>query len=453
MRVFFLSLVFVVSNFLAWNFFGLLFVFSVAIVFQFLSIYLKRPFWTFLSRVFLLLVLLNISVTFWLFNVSILEAINAFLFNSLIMSIPFILTFFGEKIIRIKGELLFIPLWAIFEVFHGSWILGWPWLTFGNVMANQVYLVQWFSFLGIYSGSLWLLLLGYLFSQILFAVGEPQRGKTLKPFILLLFIPVIFSLMLYFGKPLDQKERIKITTYIPKNSGENNLKKTQTLFQYTRESPVGNYILSPELFLSPINLSGNNRQIHFYFFDRILEENDSIIFFFGAELKKSNTHLFNAFLVYDQNNLFLKGKRKHVPIKEYTPPFLRFIWGESFYYGPSIDDQSKIKSQHDVFPVLCYESIFSNYISKNLGSASVIFLITSEEFMGNSYFGKRQYFNLVRLMALEANRNLIKCSNGGFSAVFNEKGQVTAIISNEFETVSAYRITKSSFLHKIKNYI
>ncbi|TVQ10240.1 MAG: hypothetical protein EA361_14330 [Bacteroidetes bacterium] len=75
-------------------------------------------------------------------------------------------------------------------------------------------------------------------------------------------------------------------------------------------------------------------------------------------------------------------------------------------------------------------------------------MITSEEFTGKSFMGKRQYLNLVRLRAIETNRNIIKCSNNGLSAVINEKGKVTYKISNEFETVNAYRINKPSFLQR-----
>lgn len=69
--------------------------------------------------------------------------------------------------------------------------------------------------------------------------------------------------------------------------------------------------------------------------------------------------------------------------------------------------------------------------------------------MNNSIFGLQQYLNIIRLKAIESNRNIVKCSSGGISVVINEKGDVAEKVTSEFQIVNAYRINKLSLYTKI----
>lgn len=66
--------------------------------------------------------------------------------------------------------------------------------------------------------------------------------------------------------------------------------------------------------------------------------------------------------------------------------------------------------------------------------------------------GKRQYLSIVRIRAVESRRNIIKCSNKGFSAVINEKGEIVQKIDKVFQNVEAKRINRPSFYCKLLNF-
>ncbi len=139
-------------------------------------------------------------------------------------------------------------------------------------------------------------------------------------------------------------------------------------------------------------------------------------------------------------------------MQEYTPSYFKRVFGNSFYQLNKDDDQDAIISDYSVLPLLCYESLFSLFIQENMQSSDLIFLLTSEDFMNNSYFGIRQYLNIIRLKAIESNRNIVKCSSGGISAVINEKGDVLEKVTSEFQNVNAFRISKPSFFTEISSF-
>lgn len=172
-------------------------------------------------------------------------------------------------------------------------------------------------------------------------------------------------------------------------------------------------------------------------------------FFAGAEIIDDDSRRFNAMMVINEKGNFYRIKRKYVPIREHVPKYLKFAFGESFYSRCENDDQRIISKLYGIFPVLCYESIFSTYIVKNVEDNNLIFLSTSEEFMNNSYFGKKQYLDIVRLRAIETNRNVINCSNKGYSCVINEKGAITTRITEEYQNVIAYKIENHSIYQKL----
>lgn len=345
---------------------------------------------------------------------------------------------------------VFVMLWLIYEMVNHYLFLSWPWLTFGNVMSNNHYFVQWVSFLGIYSVSGWLLILGFMLNEIIKERENIKKKNRIKRFILVLNFPLLLSVVQYFLIPSHQEAPIRISLYIPENPNLKNIEKTKDLYNYLKVNSAGEFILAPELFLRSVQLSSSlNRKHNLYFIDQILKENQGTTFVVGAEIKNHDDNLFNTIIVYNRKELYIRSKKKYIPVQEYTPLYFKRIFGNSFYQLNKDDDQDAIISDYSVLPLLCYESLFSLFIQENMQSSDLIFLLTSEDFMNNSFFGIRQYLNIIRLKAIESNRNIVKCSSGGISAVINEKGDVLEKVTSEFQNVNAFRISKPSFFTKI----
>ena len=82
-----------------------------------------------------------------------------------------------------------------------TWDLNWPWLTLGNVFANQPSWIQWYSYTGVLGGTIWVLVLNYMFFQTY--LNFPFKNKLkLKNHLLILslfFIPFLLSQLMYYN--------------------------------------------------------------------------------------------------------------------------------------------------------------------------------------------------------------------------------------------------------------
>ena len=90
--------------------------------------------------------LFNVITTYWVYHATFFGAIAAFLVNSTLMSIVFLLFHKIKKATSNRlGYLSFIVLWISMEYLHLNWDLSWPWLTLGNVFADWPLFVQWYE--------------------------------------------------------------------------------------------------------------------------------------------------------------------------------------------------------------------------------------------------------------------------------------------------------------------
>lgn len=119
----------------------------------------------------------NLITTWWIWNASPGGAIMAIFANSALMAIPFWMFHLTKRYIGKKeGYIGLIIYWLGFEWGHFRWELSWPWLSYGNVFANQTDLVQWYEYTGVLGGSLWVLII----NLILFFLVKKAIKKTVE---------------------------------------------------------------------------------------------------------------------------------------------------------------------------------------------------------------------------------------------------------------------------------
>jgi apolipoprotein N-acyltransferase len=84
------------------------------------------------------------------------------------------------------------------------------------------------------------------------------------------------------------------------------------------------------------------------------------------------------------------------------------------------------------------------FTAKSSFNTSLIILASSEVFMNNSHFGKKQYVNIVKLRAIESGRYVVKCSDQGISCVINQKGDIVKVLTEQIENVNVKLLTKNT---------
>jgi apolipoprotein N-acyltransferase len=123
-----------------------------------------------------------------------------------------------------------------------------------------------------------------------------------------------------------------------------------------------------------------------------------------------------------------------VPGAEFLPYRKVFFWLESFVnqlggsmagYG-SQKDRGVFKSKEGtaVAPVICYESIFGEYMTGYIrNGAQAIFIVTNDGWWDNTA-GHRQHLLFASLRAIESRRPIARSANTGISAFINQRGDI-----------------------------
>ena len=411
----------------------------------------------------------NVSTTFWVANATLVGALLAFTANSFFMSLVWWLIHWTRR--RFKSNLGYFALigfWITFEFLHYHWDIEWPWLQLGNGFANNIKMVQWYEYTGVFGGTLWVLIMNILLFKILRNfLNKSTLQKSFYPvtlFVLLLIIPLSLSLQLYhtYSSKEDPRNIVIVQPNIDPYSEEYGLEaetvKLNTFIKLaqSKANDSTDFIIGPEtVFESPgywkeSQLSSNRflRQL-----DRMLQQYRKAELVFGVSSIKIYPNIENATptariqgdIAYDRFNtaIFLDRKgetqiyhKSKLVVGVEKMPFSKYlgfikdivinIGGTTGSLGRQTEPSNfTAKDGIKVAPVICYESIFGEYITGYVKKgAGLIFIITNDGWWKNTP-GYRQHMSFARLRAIETRRSIARSANTGISCFINQRGDVS----------------------------
>ncbi len=402
------------------------------------------------------------------------------------------------------GYITLIVFWISYEYMHHNWELSWPWLTLGNVFSQQPQWVQWYEYTGATGGSLWVLIVNVLFFEVFYYYRT--TGRTIvyyrKIVILagILVLPVFLSLQI-----LNREKKIllqenqqairnvvvvqpNIDPYTEKFAGsvDAQVGKLITLSEQKKDRYT-NLVIWPE---TAVPTQTWEHEIKDNFFYRpiwsFLKRHPSTYLLTGIDSYKNygvdpgnkpasarmEPHsgiwydAFNTAAFFNTDTaISLYHKFKLVPGVETLPSFLTFMakWFDDFGGISGTlgrDYSSKVFVPSDeyfkVAPIICYESIYSEYVSTYVKKgANLLAIITNDGWWGNTP-GYRQHFNYAKLRAIENRRWVARSANTGISAFINPIG--TTVQSLPWDESGAlrqkiYPTTRITFFTKYGDFI
>jgi apolipoprotein N-acyltransferase len=81
-------------------------------------------------------------------------------------------------------------------------------------------------------------------------------------------------------------------------------------------------------------------------------------------------------------------------------------------------------NKNKVAPVICYESVFGEFVGNFMqNGANILFIISNDGWFGNTA-GHIHHLNYARLRAIETRRSVARCANTGISAFINQRGDI-----------------------------
>lgn len=413
---------------------------------------------------YLTFVIWNIGVTWWMSLVEFgqVGAILAWFANALLMAWVFLIfSNIKNRINKPWTIWLLVPIWVMWEYLHSVWDLAWIWLDLSNVFAFQHQWVQWFEFTGMSGGTVWVLAVNVLVFQLF--KGKKDLRTVLKP-LAVIIIPIILSfIILAIEQPLSENGTKNNMVIVQPNIDPYNEKfDTDFSIQFleTLKQLQGNinsetdYLVLPETFITTdINEAViTESEPMIWIRDSILRKfpklrivvGASTYCFYGknaltATARKNHEgdyyDMFNTALQIDSNGVQIYHKSKLVPMVERMPfpGFFKLFEGLAIEMGGtsgSLGTQNERTNFYDanktgISPVVCYESVFSEYVAEYIRNGSdYIFIITNDGWWQNSP-GHIQHLNYARLRAIETRRQIARSANTGVSCFIDEFGNIS----------------------------
>jgi len=424
---------------------------------------LKRQWW----YTYHAFVLFNVLASWWVANTSLAAGVVANFLNALLMAAPWALIFLVRKHMPKVWLGASVILWLGFEYIHYNWQIAWPWLTFGNAMASTPSLAQWYSYTGIFGGSLYIAVIGVL----LFKLSQAKRlGESLvKPTVyasLWAIIPLLISVWIgsSFAPARDGASTVTVTAIQPnfephyEKFAVPDAEQLVRFMELVSKAPSSDLVIYPETSFgaydeSQLENSGMLKAWSSFrknqsnkgdllagisSYKRYARSNDNPALRTqeGARGNSYYTMHNTAISVVDEKVEELYHKSRLVPGVEFLPyrkamfmfePLVKSLGGTTA--GLGVSDSAIVfeyPSGINAAPLICYESIYGDYVREFVQSGANVLVVPTNDGWWDNSPGHIQHLQFAQLRAIENRRWVVQAANTGISAIINSKGEVQA---------------------------
>ncbi len=442
----------------------------------------KNRKWRVFGSAYLFFALFNFCTIWWVSNASWIGVIASVLVNSLFFALITTLYSSVKERLSYKAGLIAFPAffigWEYIEFL--DWDLSWPWLTIGHSFGNWPKLAQWFSYSGVLGGSLWLLLVNmYVFLIVKsWKVKEDAflRFKKGIQLVGVIIIPAIISLIQYYTyeeKGFEQDVVVLQPNMEPYSDNfmdsKGNQKRPMQPFDHVKQfTRMADKVMDDNvdwLFLHETALpkTESNLSLPTSISIDVLKNwrnkkypNLSIVTGLAFHEEKTKIPLdvpatykrrYNGdYYEYFNSSILINGKHDTLPqyhksrlvigverIPSYFVYFQKYLSNFDSDSGARIyNPNNAVQEEREVFkgindsaivaPVICYESVFGEYLTDYVKKgANFIGIITNDSWWGNTP-GYKQHWSFARLRAIETRRSVARSANTGISGFINQRG-------------------------------
>ncbi len=414
---------------------------------------------------FIIFVLLT---TWWIYWATWTGPIASVIINGGYMTLTFLVF---HRVKRRLGNRLgyasFVIFWLAFEFLYIRAQINFPWIILGNGFANDVMMIQWYEWTGVLGGSLWALVMnilifklvkGYLGKRSL-AANRLRVGWVLG----VLVVPLLFSLVrfLSYEEKHDPYEMVVLQPNIDpfeKFGSIPQAEQTEYLLHIADSlaTPETDYIIGPETFInSPgLWLSLIDQHPEVLKLQAFLKDYPKAKLVIGASTFKlykepseftstsrpyrmgpDRWDYFNSALQLDMSgeipvyhkSMLVTGVEK-MPHKELLGFLEKLVvnLGGTMRGNGSQEFRETFASPQDgtrVAPVICWESVFGEYVSDYVSEAGAnfLFIITNDGWWKETP-GHRQHNSFASLRAIENRRSVARSANTGISSLIDQRG-------------------------------
>lgn len=414
-----------------------------------------------------------ILTTWWVYFATWTGIVASVIVNGGYMTLTFLVFHrVRRKLGNRLGYASFVVFWLAFEFLYIRAQVNFPWIVLGNGFANDVGLIQWYEWTGALGGSLWVLVMNVLIFKLVkawqskksspiklsFAASRSRLGWVLA----VLLVPLLFSFIrfLSYEEKDDPYEMVVLQPNIDpfeKFGSVPQSEQTALLLEIadslvTRET---DYIVGPETFINNgIWVASIDQHPEVLKLKRFLEDYPEAKLVIGASTWKlyeepseftstsrpfrggpRRYDYFNSAFQLDASgeipiyhkSMLVTGVEK-MPHKELLSFLENLVveLGGTMRGNGTQEFRETFASPQDgtrVAPVICWESVFGEYVTDYVSEAGAnfLFIITNDGWWKNTP-GHKQHNSFARLRAIETRRSVARSANTGISSLIDQRG-------------------------------
>ena len=344
----------------------------------------------------------------------------------------------------LKRALLFAVIFAVTEWLRGHLLTGLPWLLLGYLWVDVEAVRSMAAVGGIYSLTLWALLLAALPYAFIQSHSKRERGVVLALALLWVLLPV-GSAAYVEALPVQTGEALKLRLIQP------NIEQSMKFNPAAREA---NFAQLLEMTAKPgdYQVALWPESATSYLLDERADLRARIAQALpkGGYLVSGVVHrdgfgaFYNSVQVFDSHSATRAtyDKQHLVPFGEFIPlhnylPLPAIAAGINFSAGPG-PRTLLVDALPGFSPLVCYDVIFPSRIS-GIPAPQWLLNVTNDAWYGNSH-GPYQHLDISRLRAVEEGRSLVRVANSGISAIVNIRGNIETKIPLSTLGLTDYRL-------------
>ncbi len=406
--------------------------------------------------------------TWWIYWATWTGPIASVIVNGGYMTLTFLVF---HRVRRRLGDRLgyasLVFFWLAFEFLYIRAQINFPWIVLGNGFANDVMMIQWYEWTGALGGSLWVLVMNVLVFKLVKGYLEKRSlsaNRLRLGWVLgVLVVPLLFSMVRYFTyeEQDDPYEMVVLQPNIDPFEKFGSVPQdvqTEYLLHIADSlvTPETDYIIGPETFInSPglwLRLIDQHPEV--LKLQAFLQDYPKAKLVIGAstfKLYKEPSEFTSTSRLYRSgpdrwdyfNSAFQLDASGEIPVyhksmlvtgveKMPHKELLGFLGNLVVNLGGTMrgngyqEFRETFASPQDgtrVAPVICWESVFGEYVSDYVGEAGAnfLFIITNDGWWKDTP-GHRQHNSFARLRAIETRRSVARSANTGISSLIDQRG-------------------------------
>lgn len=407
--------------------------------------------------------------TWWIWHATWTGPVAAVIVTGGYMTLTFLVF---HRVRRRLGDRLgytsLVVFWLAFEFLYIRAQINFPWTMLGYGFAKEVWMIQWYEWTGALGGSLWVLVMNILVFRLVKAwKSKPSltaNRSRVGWVVALLVIPMLISFIRFisYEEKDDPYEMVVLQPNIDPHEKFGAIpqeKQTEYLLDIAESlvTPETDYIIGPETFLSnapAVWVTDIDKHPEVVKMKHFLEDFPEAKLVIGAVTYQLYTDpsqftstskpfrqgenrydYFNtAFQLDKSGEIPLYHKSKLVTGVEKMPhkELLSFLedlvveLGGTMRGNGTQEFREAFASPQDgtrVAPVICWESVFGEYVTDYVSEAGAnfLFIITNDGWWRDTP-GHKQHNSYARLKAIETRRSVARSANTGISSLIDQRG-------------------------------